>query len=47
MGVKSGDKGRHYRQRRKRNVKRVEMRALRKALEEKKAAAPAATATAQ
>jgi hypothetical protein len=42
MGVKSGDKGRHYRKQRKRNVKRVEMRAFRKSLEEKKAAAPEA-----
>lgn len=45
MGVKTGDKGRHYRQRRKRNNKRVAMRELRKSLEEKKAATAAGTAS--
>ena len=35
MGVKTGDKSRHRRQRRKKLARRVEMRALRKATAEK------------
>jgi hypothetical protein len=35
MGVKTGDKGRHRRQRQKKLARRVEMRALRKELAEK------------
>jgi hypothetical protein len=35
MGVKTGDKGRHQRQRRKKLERRVEMRALRKQQSEK------------
>jgi hypothetical protein len=35
MGVKTGDKSRHRRQRRKKLARRVEMRALRKELAEK------------
>ena len=35
MGAKTGDKGRHRRQRRKKLARRVEMRALRKELAEK------------
>ncbi len=35
MGVKTGDKSRHRRQRRKKLARRVEMRALRKELGEK------------
>jgi hypothetical protein len=34
MGVKTGDKSRHRRQRRKKLARRVEMRALRKKLAE-------------
>jgi hypothetical protein len=43
MGVKTGDKGRHNRQRRKKLERRVEMRALRKQAADKapKQAAPA------
>lgn len=37
MGVKTGDKGRHHRKRRKKLARRVEMRALR---EQKAAQAP-------
>jgi hypothetical protein len=33
MGLKSGNKGRYYRERRKRNVRRAQMRALRKTLQ--------------
>lgn len=36
MGLKSGDKARYFRERRKKLSKRVKMRALRKAWEEKK-----------
>ncbi|HUI26183.1 MAG TPA: hypothetical protein VL403_08885 [Candidatus Kryptonia bacterium] len=32
MGLKSGDKAKYYRERRKRNVRRAAMRALRAAL---------------
>jgi len=35
MGLKTGDKGRHQRQRRKKLARRVDMRALRKAGTEK------------
>ena len=42
MGTKSGDKSRHFRAVRKRNAKRVAMRALRKQLTAAKAAPPAA-----
>jgi hypothetical protein len=35
MGVKTGDKSRHRRQRRKKLARRVEMRALRKELADK------------
>lgn len=37
MGVKTGDKGRHRRNRRKKLARRVEMRALRKQQAEKAA----------
>ncbi len=37
MGVKTGDKGRYRRQRRKKLARRVEMRALRKATAKKAA----------
>ena len=40
MGLKSGDKGRYYRERRKRNTRRAEMRAYRAKLLAAKAAAP-------
>jgi hypothetical protein len=42
MGLKSGDKARHYRQQRQRNLRRMEMRALRATLEKQAAAAPKA-----
>ena len=35
MGLKTGDKGRYHRKRRKKIARRVEMRALRKELSEK------------
>ena len=40
MGVKTGDKGRYQRQRRKKLARRVEMRALRKQQSEKANEAP-------
>ena len=42
MGVKTGDKGRHQRQRRKKLERRVEMRALRKRSEANKVEPPIA-----
>lgn len=39
MGLKSGDKSRYFRMRKKRNLRRVEMRAFRKELTEKAASA--------
>ncbi len=44
MGLKSGDKARYYRERRKRNLRRVRMRALRKSIDEKRAASAATAA---
>lgn len=46
MGLKSGDKAKYYRERRKRNVRRAQMRALRATLKgqvAEKAQTPAAT----
>ena len=45
MGLKSGDKAKYYRERRKRNVRRAAMRALRAALKSKAAEKPAAPAS--
>ncbi|MBI4516818.1 MAG: hypothetical protein HY699_13485 [Deltaproteobacteria bacterium] len=42
MGLKSGDKAHYYRRRRKRNLRRVRMRALRAELQGRKTAPPAA-----
>jgi hypothetical protein len=44
MGVKTGDKGRYNKARRKKLARRVSMRALRKELQATAAAAPAKTA---
>jgi hypothetical protein len=40
MGLKNGNKGKYYRERRKRNARRAEMRAYRVELLQKKASAP-------
>jgi len=42
MSRANGDKSRHHRERRRKLARRIEMRALRKALVEKSTAAPAA-----
>jgi len=43
MGLKSGNKARYYRERKKRNLRRMRIRALRESLDEKREA-PATTA---
>jgi hypothetical protein len=44
MGLKSGNKARYYRERKKRNLRRMRIRALRESLNEKRVA-PATTTT--
>jgi hypothetical protein len=44
MGLKTGDKAKHYRERRKKNVRRARTRALRKELEERASTTPAPAA---
>ncbi len=42
MGLKSGDKARYYRERRKRNVRRMRLRAFHETLKQEPAAPPSA-----
>ena len=42
MGLKSGNKGRHFRAAHKKRLRRMHLRALRAALQQQKAAPPAA-----
>ena len=46
MGLKSGDKAKYYRERRKKNVRRAAMRALRATLQSKAAEKPPSPASA-